>query len=116
MAASPMPPVSEPTTASAIAENEMLSPAPRPLKASPVPPRRSSFLPSSITDSSISAGDFMAGIGSVFYRRCAKAGLCLLRQRSRRYPPIVPQDTDCHSRRPLKHIDWHHLLNGASNL
>src|SRR5919199_5252160 len=62
MAASPMPPVSDPITATATAENEILSPAERPLNASPGPPRRSSFLPSSTTASSISAGDFVAAM------------------------------------------------------
>src|SRR5919112_4637633 len=57
-----MPRVSDHKTASATAENEMLSPAARPLKASPGLPRRSSFLPSSTTASSISGGDFIVAM------------------------------------------------------
>src|SRR5215213_11717670 len=60
MANSPTPPVRDPTSARATAENEMLSPAPRALSASPVLARPNSSLPSITTVSNISPAVFVA--------------------------------------------------------
>ena len=55
-----MPPVSAPTTATATAEKEMLSPAAKPLNAKPTEARSNSSRPSSTTASRISPADFEA--------------------------------------------------------